>query len=529
MKTRGCFLGGVALAVGLASPAPAEVLYGFTNFPHELSASAAERIHAITVPNSTLYAQHMDQCLPWHAAISGEPFPRWLENVFDEIRAYRQPHQTMYVAVTPTDVDRHSLANACSDVEDETRDPPAALRGAAFDDPAVMDAYVNYVRRVADALDPSYMNIGIEVSEMMLQAPRKWAGFDRLFRHTVDAMRQSHPDIRIGLELGAHTIMKPGIGDTVKPTAEYGDYVGLSFYPYASEFAEFFGVAPLPSPPDQWRAPLAFARNWTSKPLAVAETGYTTRNHRLNIGSGINFPGDEQLQERYLEDLIDTAIRDEYEFIVWFVPVDYTRLLDSFGSGAPEWMKIWVNAGLFDHDLKPKPAFALWSRWRDQASPPAGGPAAQAAPRASAAAGPPTLTCSSRASQLSESADRPEPGVGVTQWTLRFGDDWELCATPFAAGPQAAGLAFWTRSAPGDMLLVQVTEGDGDAFFALVESTSGWTEVTMPWSAFEPAPSAAGDGRLDPADITGVTFGEGSGSSGVTGERVILLSQPKPM
>ncbi len=373
---RGIALALAAAWLALAGPARADVLYGFTAFPHDYTAESGDEVHALILPNETLYAQHMDQCLPWYEALSGDPFPAWLQGDLAEINSRKTKAQTLYVAMTPTANDRKSLAAACGAEEGEERDLPPEIAGAAFDAPAVETAYLAYVRRIIDTLKPAYVNIGIEMSELALQQPKDWPAFERLFRHTVDGLRQSHPKVKVGLELVLQSIMKPSVGAMVKPAADYGDYVGISFYPYGSAFGEMFGAPALPPPPEQWRAPLRFLRDWTTKPVAFAETGYTTEDVRINVGDGIDFPGTAELQTAFLTDLIDEAVHQRYLFVVWFVPVDYTKLLaklDALGAGA-EWMKIWVHAGLWDAELQPKPAFGVWPRWRSQAAIAAGKP-----------------------------------------------------------------------------------------------------------------------------------------------------------
>ena len=56
---------------------PAETKYGFTAFLHEVNETALGEIHEVILPNSTLYAIHLDSCLPWHEMIAGEALPQW--------------------------------------------------------------------------------------------------------------------------------------------------------------------------------------------------------------------------------------------------------------------------------------------------------------------------------------------------------------------------------------------------------------------------------------------------------------------
>jgi hypothetical protein len=505
----------LCLALGAGSPLRAEVLHGFTNFPHDLTPDAAEVVHGLTVPNSTLYAQHMDQCLPWHEALSGAPFPDWLQADLAEIRRFRSPHQTMYVAVTPTMNDRQTLAEACGADEGSPRPLPDALQGRPLDDPAVMKAYLAYVRRIFDALDPAYANIGIEMSELALRAPQEWPAFARLFRATVDGLHDSHPQVHLGMELVLQSLLDPAVADLVKADAEYGDYIGISFYPYGGGFGELFGAPALPPPPDEWRAPLAFLRGWTDRPVAMAETGYASAPVRVEEAGGVDFGGDPDLQTLFLIDIMAEAKAQDWAFLVWFVAADYTRLYDKLaasGAGA-EWMKIWMHTGLWDADLAPKPALAVWNRWGVE---PGG------EPRLPEGAG-----CLSPGSRLAP-ATGPDGGAAV-EWTVTYAGDWELCHLPLRAPAGPTGLTLQVKSAPTDMILLQIEETDGDRFYWLHQAPADWARLALTWAEATLAPGSTGDGRLDPAGVRQVTLGDGAGAEGTTGQRRIWATLPQPL
>ena len=42
----------------------------------------------------------------------------------------------------------------------------------------------------------------------------------------------------------------------------------------------------------------------------------------------LDFTGSEQLQTLFLLDLLQVATRDSYEFLVWFIPVEYDMLYE---------------------------------------------------------------------------------------------------------------------------------------------------------------------------------------------------------
>jgi hypothetical protein len=505
----------LAAALALSATAGgAEPLWGFTNFPPVAGAEAAAVVHALTVPASTLYAQHMDQCLPWHAALTGAPFPAWLQADLAEIRRFRAPHQAMYVAITPTDTDRQSLAPACGPTEGETIPLPAEIAGRALDDPAVARAFLAYARRIFDALEPGHATVGIEISELALRAPEDWPAFARLFATTRAGLAESHPQVRVGMELVLQSLLVPRVAGLVKPAAESGDFIGISFYPYGGAFGELFGAPPLPPPPEEWRAPLAFLRGWTDRPVAIAETGYASAPLRIDAAGGIDFGGDPGLQAQFLADLVAEARAQDWPFVVWFVAADYTRLyraLETQGAAA-EWMKIWMHAGLWDSDLAPKPALAGWPV------------------QGQGAALPPGAACLGPGSALAP-ASGPQ-GQAALAWTVTYAGAWELCALPLPAGlAQARGVSLTLRSAPADLVLVQVEEADGDRFYGLVQAPDDWAAADLPWAALTRAPegeggASGGDGRLDPGAIVRLMVGDGAGAEGARGSRRIELTLP---
>src|SRR5262245_13652779 len=158
-----CVTGGAASAQ--------QPLYGFTAFPFELTAESEDNVHAIISKHANLFAIHMDQCLPWPDVTAARPYPDSLDQTRPPLTARIPPGQTVYLAMTPTDMDRQSMAPACGKAEDTPARHPKAISGKPFDDPAVIDAYVRYLRRNIDFFKPSYVNVGIEMSELSLRKP----------------------------------------------------------------------------------------------------------------------------------------------------------------------------------------------------------------------------------------------------------------------------------------------------------------------------------------------------------------------
>ncbi|RJY06919.1 hypothetical protein D6201_12630 [Aurantiacibacter aquimixticola] len=293
--------------------------------------------------------------------LEGEKLPEWLADEFAAIKARIPPAHFTYVSTTPTAQNRINVAPQCGATEGEPGPLPAALKGAAFDNPQLVGAYLEYNRRVLEVFEPRYLVVGIEISELALQAPAKWPAFERLYTTVYQELDQSHPDLSVGPEMVLQTLMGP-IGTTVRPLVEQSDFLGISFYPYASPIGEAMGAPALPDPPAQWQEPLDWLRDYTDTPIAIAETGYITRDVDLPT-IGIRLQGDASRQRQFLTDLVAAARRDDYLFVVWFVPVDYTALVDKTGATgeALDLLRIWQYAGLLDAELQSKPAWPIWT------------------------------------------------------------------------------------------------------------------------------------------------------------------------
>ncbi len=344
--------------LGLAQPTPKQVPpHGFTAFPYDVTPRSFENLDRLIREHANLYAIHRDQeCLPWQALLDGTPFPRWLEQDWQEIASSIPEGHRVYVAITPTQGDRVSLAAACGEAEGMSVTMPAALRNASLDHPLVKAAYLRYARRVVEVFDPEFLVIGIEISELALNEPERWPAYEALAEFVMKALHRDYPQLQIGSEFVLQSLLLGRVGARVKPLIEKSDFLGISFYPYGSAYGERLGAPALPPPPDQWRQPLAWLRGYTTKPVGISETGYTTRTQRV---AGLEFAGDERLQADFLRDIAATAVEDDYLFFIWFVPVDFDKLYDAI-PGFPDFGRIWVDSGLFDENFEPKPAWSVW-------------------------------------------------------------------------------------------------------------------------------------------------------------------------
>ena len=307
------------------------------------------------MPHSTLYAVHLDDGIPWKEALADAPFPaRVQRQLEDKARAVPNDH-VLYVGLAPLDTDRKSLAPATGD---QSRIPmPEEFKNVPLDDPKVERAYLNYARRVMKLFDPKFLNLGIEGGEIMSRDFNRWPHFENLYESVRSRIKEEFPDVQIGISFGLGDLRSDREARAAKNLIAHSDYVGLSFYPYASSFDEKFGAIPYRED-KPWRKPLAWIRAYTDKPIALCETGFVSKNVDLPK-YGLKMTGSPELQAAYVQDLFRLAKQDHYLFVTWYLAVDYDKLYAKMPAGS-EAMEMWLHSGFFDGDLRAKPAWEIW-------------------------------------------------------------------------------------------------------------------------------------------------------------------------
>jgi hypothetical protein len=360
------------LPIGAISQLPATkphvspTLFGITAFPYDTTQNAVDNVRRLITDNSTLAAVHLDNGIPWREMLDSAPLPPSIRSDWANRASAIPKSRPVYVGMAPLDTDRKSLA---PDLGDKGREAmPGELRAVALDDHKVIAAYLRYVSFAIDAFHPSYLNIGIEAGEIISRDLSRWPQFVKLYSTVYDAVKRDHPEIKIGISFGLGELRSPSEARAAKLILDKCDYVGLSFYPYASGFDEKFGAPPYGGD-KPWREPLAWIRKYTKQPIAICETGYSTQDITISQYN-LKLKGDPNTQAAYVRELFQTAQQDHYLFVVWFLAVDYDKMYAKMPAGSDA-MLLWKNIGMLDGDLHPKPAWEIWKKSIAEIRPPA--------------------------------------------------------------------------------------------------------------------------------------------------------------
>lgn len=177
--------------------------------------------------HSDLLAFHLDWGVPWTEALEGKDnyHPEVKKIIQEQIAEYR-PQQIRYVSTTPQAHDRLTLAPYWS--YDTVLELPKEWKNKTFDDPEVIQAYLNWCRFLLRTYQPDYFNYGIEVNYSFEGLDDlRFQAYLQLVKAVYPALKAEFPDVKILLEFVDRHLTAPqsrllDIARELMPYIEYG-------------------------------------------------------------------------------------------------------------------------------------------------------------------------------------------------------------------------------------------------------------------------------------------------------------------
>ena len=331
-------------------PASRSFLMGFTQWPADLTdegiAIARDYAHA----HGDIVSVTFIGGIPWPEAYDGKPFSK---DVQDNM-SYRPPAGTkLFLSISPLNKDRRALAPYWGDAENQPLPKPWDTE--PLNSPKVKRAFLNFVLRAVDSMRPDFLAIGVESNILLSRDLNKWRQLKELHRDTYTAVKKVHKGLPVFFTtdvLHYRRLTRDAKGsDQEKEVAEmmrYSDRFAMSLYPHMS-----------PEVPRPMSASfLDFATRF-KKTIVVAESGMTSRNVDLK-SYGATLFGSDADQMHFIETLLKTAARDNYEFVINFSTTDSDRLVARLRPPLDDLARIWAYTGMQTSDKHPKPASAVW-------------------------------------------------------------------------------------------------------------------------------------------------------------------------
>ncbi len=236
---------------------------------------------------------------------------------------------------------------------------------ASFANPQVRAAFTNYTLRIVREFHPRYLGLASEINTYADTYPEDFPYYLTLYNAVYDAVKSEAPEIQIFVTFQWEELnnLIPSVAqgkqydvnwDQIEQFEPKLDLWVISSYP----FVIFRSGSDIPV---DYYTPL-LAR--TSKPLAVAEGGYTSEP----VGS---FSGAPQDQVDYLNALHSQIGGERLAFWIYLLLTDfnlesYAKILNQQGHGGDvATLGMFASVGLRKSDGTPKPALEVWDSFRN--------------------------------------------------------------------------------------------------------------------------------------------------------------------
>ncbi|MFO0611481.1 MAG: hypothetical protein U0414_02750 [Polyangiaceae bacterium] len=334
---------------------------GFTPWPYDATVEAIDWTWSTLRADGDLVSQHIEEGVPWIEAASGAPFPASFEALIAD-RKKRAAGMKQLLSVNALDLSRTHLAGLRTDQLNAPLPPP--WNAYALDDPAVISAYLAYVRRMIDRLEPTYVQTGIEVNLLRRDGDAEaWAAFVRLQCSVYKGLKAAGYAQPISVSLVSTPFYKPELYDknpnlvahraALKDLEPCVDLVAWSVYPFMS------GLLANDVPDDYFPSFLGL----TSKPQGISESGFPAET--WSLPNGPTWESTPEKQRRFADQLLRAAAERHLAFVVWFPLRDYDALwskpTSAGGLGQDAVSIVWRDSGLYDPAGLKRAAGARWS------------------------------------------------------------------------------------------------------------------------------------------------------------------------
>jgi hypothetical protein len=320
---------------------------GFTSWSYGPELSNVDDTYAFLAQHGDIYAEHIDNTIPWKAWMNDEPLPASFTNEIIGRVNRKIPGHALLLSVSVLSPNRDEIA---ADVDGNL---PSYT---SFNDQAIRDAYYKHIDYLVNAFKPDYLVIAIEVNELRLRAPEKWDGYTQMIADVRSRIKAAYPDLQIAESVSLHNYFAPEVDDPngfiqdITEQISANDFAAISYYPFLKgqrSEAEF-------------QESIDFLHEQVNLPIAFVETAHLAED--LNVPNlNVAIEGNPEQQRSYLETLIKNAAQEDYLFIIWWAHRDFDALWETFPEEVKDLGQLWRDTGLLDEEGNERSAFERWT------------------------------------------------------------------------------------------------------------------------------------------------------------------------
>lgn len=327
---------------------------GFTPFPYDSTPDAVAFTYGNINYHSDIIAHQLDNGVPWDEALIGSDYPKnLLRNLNDRI-SRTETGKKIYLAVTPLSTYRDGIAGIWG--ERENMELSGKWKYKSFNDPEIIESYLNYCNFLIERFKPDYFAYAVEANILGINNKEAFKDFLLFAEEVYKSLKNNYPELPVFMTFQLETFINnfESQEQIVKNLLAYTDIIGISSYP----FGNFDDPADIPN---DW-----FSRLYSiasEKPVAITETAFPAEDLQLNKLNR-TIKGNPEWQFEYLGVLFNQMNSPDCRFIIWFAIRDYDLLwLKMQQQGADEIFKSWRDTGLIDENGKPRISLSLWDKW----------------------------------------------------------------------------------------------------------------------------------------------------------------------
>lgn len=321
---------------------------GFTTWTYDIGDEAFENTYDFILANGDIYAEQIDEYVPWRSLTSNETLPDDFVLKMNVKAAQKPSDVKLSLSVSLLNTDRDALLPDLDGFLPEN---------SGFDDPLIINAYEKHLDYLIGKFDPDYLIFTMEVNDLFIKDQEKWEAYKRFSVEIRSRLKSNYPSLPLSESITLHSWFEPETSDAdaydaeMKSFLEGLDFAAISFYAFLKGLKE----------KDDFQRAFDFLHNRVSQPIAFVETNHIAETLELQ-SFNLTIESDECEQNEFLEVLLENAQLQDYLFTIWWAHRDYDELWKIFPDEVKDIGKIWRDTGLLDEEGSKRIAFETWQK-----------------------------------------------------------------------------------------------------------------------------------------------------------------------
>ena len=169
---------------------------GFSTWSYGPDLADIDDTHSFLDQYRDIQTIQMDDKIPWNAWINGTALPSdYIADV--DGRVFRLPNDgtPIILSISPLNTGRDNI------IEDWEN---GAAPSYSFGDTILQNAFIEHIKYLVDAFNPTYLIFGMETNDLLVHAEDKWDDFRSLMTKTKTELQLTYPTLKMTESMTLH-------------------------------------------------------------------------------------------------------------------------------------------------------------------------------------------------------------------------------------------------------------------------------------------------------------------------------------